>query len=474
MSPAAIRHAYGFDQIALTDIHGNLVTSNGAGQTIAIVDAYDDPKIASDLHAFDQAYKLPDPPSLVIQKQFVGGKPPTVDGGWGVEIALDVEWAHAMAPGANIVLAEAFNSSLNNLLTMVDWARSQSTVSAISMSWGTNEFNGEAGYDSHFTTPPGHTGITFVGASGDWGKPGIWPAYSPNVLAVGGTTLHLSTAGNYASEAGWNGSGGGTSTYEQKPFYQAGFDSTGFRDIPDVSYDADPASGVAVYDTLNSNGWLVVGGTSAAAPQWAALVAIANQGRVLAGTSALSGAQSVIDQLPASDFHDVTTGNNGYQATAGYDLVTGRGTPLANAVVRSLVAYTTSGSGKSSGVSSGYSSQTGTSSATVQVEIGVITADGPSNPGAPIEAAFADLAPGAAVATVSAVGLPWVATGQSFSPVLESSGGVAVAFPASLAAGRLASLSAVDVCLADELWAEESGTSDATGESPAESSGADA
>jgi subtilase family serine protease len=473
LSPAAIRHAYGFDQIALHDIKGNPVTGNGAGQTIAIVDAYDDPKIASDLHAFDVAFNLPDPPSLTVQKQLVGGKPPTVDGGWGVEIALDVEWAHAIAPGAKIVLAEAYSSSLNNLLTMVDWARNQTGVSAISMSWGTSEFNGETSYDSHFTTPPGHTGITFVGASGDWGKPGIWPAYSPNVLAVGGTTLHLSTTGNYASEAGWSGSGGGTSTYEHKPSFQNSFDTTNWRDIPDVSYDADPGSGVAVYDTLNANGWFVVGGTSAAAPQWAALVAIADEGRVLAGNTPLSGAQSVIDQLPAGDFHDIRTGNNGYAATGGYDLVTGRGTPLANAVVQSLVAYNVSGSTMWSGASSGLFAQTGVSGA-VQIEMGAITSDGSSNQGTSNEAVFAELAPGAAVPMDSTAGLPLLAAGQSVFPVLGGSGGVAVAPPASLAAGRLASLAAVDVCVADELWTEENGTSDLCGESPAETSGADA
>jgi len=338
LTPAQVLSAYGFNQISFSGIKGT-----GAGQTIAIVDAYDDPNIASDLHVFDQTFGIADPPNFSVFKQYVNGVAPKTDSGWAMEIALDVEWAHAIAPDANIILVEANTSSLSNLLSAVDYARSIASVSVISMSWGSSEFLSETSYDSHFTTPAGHQGITFVVASGDAGAPAEWPAVSPNVLAVGGTTLNVSTSGTYISESAWSDSGGGYSRYESEPSYQSSVQSSKTRSNPDVAYDASPSTGFAVYDTVASSGqsgWFEVGGTSAGAPQWAALVAIADQGRVLAGKTTLANAQVPIYSLPSTDFHDVTSGSNGYSASKGYDLVTGRGTPIANAVVRDLVSYT--------------------------------------------------------------------------------------------------------------------------------------
>src|SRR6185437_3541067 len=334
----------------------------GSGQTIAIVDAYDDPNIASDLTAFDQKFGLAASPSF--SKVYASGSRPQADSGWSQEISLDVEWAHAMAPKANIVLVEANSSNLGDLLGAVNTARNMPAVSVISMSWGSSEFRGETSYDSYFTTPAGHPGITFVGSSGDQGAPGLWPALSSNVLAVGGTTLGLS-GGGYASETAWSDSGGGLSRYENEPAFQNNVQTTGSRSTPDVSYDADPRSGFAVYDSYGSGGWMVIGGTSAGAPQWAALVAIADQGLAQAGKGSLDGAQSRLYQLSSSDFHDATVGGNGYSAGAGYDLATGLGSPLANLVVADLVSGTVAqptpvaggggsgGGGSSSGGSSG-------------------------------------------------------------------------------------------------------------------------
>src|SRR5262249_2456702 len=141
-----IRHAYGIDQIA----------GNGSGQTIAIVDAYNHPNIASDLHAFDVQFGLADP-ILTKVDQNGGTSYPATDSGWALEIALDVEWAHAVAPGANILLVEATSNSLTDLLTAVDYARNYPGVSAVSMSWGSSEFSSEASNDYHFTTPAGHS-----------------------------------------------------------------------------------------------------------------------------------------------------------------------------------------------------------------------------------------------------------------------------------------------------------------------------
>jgi hypothetical protein len=205
------------------------------------------------------------------------------------------------------------------------------------MSWGAGEFNGETSLDSYFTTPAGHTGVTFVGSSGDAGAPSLWPALSSNVLAVGGTTLSITTAGGYVSESAWAGSGGGYSVYESEPSYQRGVQTTGLRTGPDVSYDANPSTGYYVYDTMGASGWYDVGGTSAGAPQWAGLIAIANQGRAANGVATLNGVNSLIYSLPSTDFHDVTAGSNGFAAHSGYDEVTGRGSPIANLVIGGLV-----------------------------------------------------------------------------------------------------------------------------------------
>ncbi len=165
LTPAQIRSYYGIDQISFSS---GSVLGDGTGQTIAIVDAYDDPTIAQDLKAFDQQFGIADPPSF--SKVYAAGYQPQADSGWSEEIALDVEWAHAVAPNANIVLVEAKSAQLGDLLSAVDTARNLPGVSVVSMSWGSSEFRGETSYDSYFTTPAGHTGITFVGASGDSGR----------------------------------------------------------------------------------------------------------------------------------------------------------------------------------------------------------------------------------------------------------------------------------------------------------------
>jgi hypothetical protein len=179
---------------------------------------------------------------------------------------------------------------------------------------------------------------------------------SPNVLAVGGTSLSL-LGGAYSRETAWSGSGGGVSQFEAEPSFQMSVQQTGARTIPDVAYDADPRTGFDVYSSVGSNsGWMVIGGTSAAAPQWAALTAIADQGRALAGEAGLDGLQRSIYQLPSGDFHDVTAGGNGYAATSNYDLATGRGSPLASLVVGDLVtaaAGSPSAGGSSSSGESG-------------------------------------------------------------------------------------------------------------------------
>ncbi len=349
-SPQQIQDAYGVNQIKFSN---GSVTGNGAGQTIAIVDAYNDPNIASDLAKFDAQYGLSAPPSFTVDN--LGAK--TTNAGWALEESLDVEWAHALAPDANIILVEASSDSLSSLFNAVSAASQIKNVSVVSMSWGIQEFWGEWNYDSIFTTPAGHIPISYVASSGDsgaWYGP-MYPSVSPNVVAAGGTTLTLGAGNSYGSESGWSDSTGGFSGTdngfyfgENAPSYQVAAQAAvglnyGVRTTPDVSFDANPSTGVAVYDSVaysGQSGWFELGGTSVAAPSWAGLVAITDQGLASAGKSTLSSTQLLTQlySLPSSDFHDITTGFNGYYATPGYDLVTGLGSPKANLLVAGLLS----------------------------------------------------------------------------------------------------------------------------------------
>jgi hypothetical protein len=341
-NPAQISHAYAFDQVTLAD--GS--TGDGTGQTIAIVDAYNAPNIVQDLHVFDQQWGLPDPNLTVATPQGL----PAYNSGWALESTLDVEWAHAMAPGANIVLVEALTSSYGYMLPAVDYAATQTGAAVVSMSWGSGEFSAETSsfYDGHFA---GYTNLAFVAASGDSGAPPIWPSVSPNVVSVGGTSLFLDGQGNIINETGWSGSGGGISRFESQPAYQNGVvtQSSTNRTSPDVAYNANPNTGV--YVRFN-NGWYQVGGTSAGAPQWAALLAIADQGRAVVGSNPL-GSQDTLNALyslyNSPDFNDITvgtsTGNPHYSAGVGYDLVTGMGSPNANLLINDLTNWVGGGGG---------------------------------------------------------------------------------------------------------------------------------
>ncbi len=255
------------------------------------------------------------------------------------------------------------------------------------MSWGAGEYAGENSSDASFQTPAGHGGVTFVASSGDSGAPPSYPAVSPNVLAVGGTTLNLDSSGNILSESGWSGSGGGLSALEPQPTYQKGVvtQSSTARANPDVAYDADPNTGFPVYDSYTygtSAPWEQVGGTSDAAPQWAGLIAVADQGRALAGLGSLDGPSQTLPDLyalPSTDFHDITTGsNNEYSAQPGYDLVTGLGTPLANLIVPALAGQSTTSGPTHFGVSAPAGSTAG---ASFTVTVTALNSDGSTDAG---------------------------------------------------------------------------------------------
>jgi subtilase family serine protease len=327
-SPAQIAHAYGFDQVTFAN---GTVKGDGTGQTIAIVDAFDDPTILSDLRHFDATYGLPDPPSF--QKLMPQGQP-GANSGWAMEMALDVEWAHSIAPKANIILVEAKDNSDTSLFAADVFAAQQPGVSVVSNSWAGGEYGQETNADANFV----HPGVTFIFSAGDSGAGALYPSASPNVLSIGGTTLHLDSNGNWLSETAWSSSGGGPSQVETKPSFQSGITLTTTRGTPDVSFDANPGTGVSVYDS-NNGGWLQVGGTSLGAPAWAGLIAIVNQGRALSGNPSYNGGDLLtrIYQVSANDFHDITSGSNSYQAGPGYDFVTGRGSPIANLLIPDLV-----------------------------------------------------------------------------------------------------------------------------------------
>ncbi|MEI6493419.1 MAG: S53 family peptidase [Verrucomicrobiota bacterium] len=319
--PAHLSHAYGFDQIA--------TSGDGRGQTIAVIVAYGSPTIQQDLNTFCAQYNLP-PTTLSVAYPL--GKPARPNSGWAGETTLDVEWSHAMAPGASIAVVVAPDPGLTSLLSAVNYAVSTLKASVVSMSWGTPEFQGASLYDSYFNKP----GVSFVASSGDSGAGVSWPASSPYVVGVGGTTLLYDTAaGTVLSEVAWSGSGGGTSRTELLPTYQAGWNANAGRGVPDISYNADPYTGVSVYFTdpaTNVGGWHVFGGTSAGTPQWAALLARrASLGN--AGTDSFNAAlYSAAKTGYSTVVRDIVSGSNGYPAVSGYDLVTGLGTPVARAI----------------------------------------------------------------------------------------------------------------------------------------------
>jgi subtilase family serine protease len=351
-TPAQITAAYGLDAISLTSSTGANVTGDGTGQTIALIETYHDPEIQASLNVFDARFGLP---SITVNVINQAGN--LTDPGWAGEETLDVEWAHAIAPGAAIDVVEAApgdNSSQSSadLMEAIQTASEIKGVSVVSMSLGGPEFSGESSNDSVFLT----SGVTFVASSGDEGTV-EWPATAPEVLAVGGTTLTLSGTSGYGSELGWAGTGGGLSLGETEPSYQDVVQSTSQRSTPDVSFVADPTTGVDVYYIPpNGNGagnWGIIGGTSVGAPSWAGIIAIANQGRALLGKSALTGATQTLPtiySLPASDFRKVSV-NHGINFgttnlainTPSYNTQTGLGTPIGSLLIAGLVASSTSG-----------------------------------------------------------------------------------------------------------------------------------
>jgi subtilase family serine protease len=346
--PVQYKEAYGF----------NRIPNQGQGMTIALVDAFNDPNIASDLAFYASYFHLTPCNFTVVQLGTTNGQ------GWDLEESLDVEQACALAPRANIVLVEAASNSFADLLTAVATASQPPyNASVVSMSWGGGESPGEQQYDSYFCNIVNGAGqpVTNVAATGDGGHGTSYPSTSPCVVAVGGTELILLTAAplasplglDYGTEIAWSGSGGGISSVESEPPWQdtacAPYMPDGFRCVPDVSADAAPNTGVPVYDTYSYNGWVQVGGTSLPTPDWASFFTLVNSQRVLNGLPTLSMADPDLYSLAsnptdyAMDFHEITSGNNGNcgldcDAGPGYNLVTGLGSYQAQNLWAAMIA----------------------------------------------------------------------------------------------------------------------------------------
>jgi len=333
-SPAASTLPSGYGPAQLRGAYGLSGASGNA--TIAIVDAYNDPNIKADLDRYDSTYGLPVFPScsstvttscFMKVNQRGGTSSPSTNSGWTLEISLDVEVAHAVCPTCKLILVEADSSSYTNLMTAVDRARSLG-ASVISNSYGSGEFLGETAYDSYFN----HPGVVFTFSSGDSGYGATYPAASPYVTAVGGTTLNLNPDNSWKSESVWSGAGSGCSAYESKPAFQTDT-SCSKRSIADVSAVADPNTGAAVYDSVRysgRSGWFQVGGTSLASPLVAAIYALA--GGVPSGTQANTVPYANVNY--STNLHDIVSGSNGscggtYLCTGsiGYDGPSGLGTP---------------------------------------------------------------------------------------------------------------------------------------------------
>ncbi|MBV9688508.1 MAG: S53 family peptidase [Ktedonobacteraceae bacterium] len=300
--------------------------SAGNGQTVAIVDAFDDPNAEADLGVYRSQYGLSACTTAngCFKKvdQNGGNNYPQSDSGWAQEISVDVDMVSAICPKCHILLVEANNNSLDNLTKAVDRA-AQLKANVINNSYGGSESPDESSFDSSYA----HPGIAITAASGDSGYGVSYPATSPHVTAVGGTSLSRASNKRGWSETAWSGAGSGCSGVFSKPSWQKD-SGCNMRTIADVSADADPNTGVAVYDSFASNGtssWLIFGGTSVATA-------------IISGVYALAGNASKINDASyayshTSSLNDVTSGSNGdcgnylCNAGPGYDGPTGLGTP---------------------------------------------------------------------------------------------------------------------------------------------------
>jgi len=326
--PPSLEIAYGTPSI--------LGANGGAGMTIAIVDAFHYAHVEADLNFFSTDMNLPACTTgngcFKDVDENGGTNYCGPNSNWELETMLDVEWAHAMAPNAKIVLVEGCDNSFDSLNTAITTAITKEGADIVSNSYGAAEFNGENAFD-----PVYNVNKPILFSSGDVGAEVQYPCASPYTTCVGGTNLQVDANFHRVNETAWSGGGGGCSAFEAIPGYQS---SNGVticspnRAVPDVSAVADPNTGVAVYDSGNG-GYFRVGGTSVACPVTAAIYADVMAARVGFGKAKFGQMDATLYLpyklygKPGSNYlyfyYDVTQGSNGHQAGPGYDLATGLG-----------------------------------------------------------------------------------------------------------------------------------------------------
>jgi subtilase family serine protease len=326
-NPNATSTPSGYGPADLSSAYNLATAGTGAGQTIAIVDAFDDPNAESDLAVYRSKFGLPactssGGVSACFRKvdQNGGTSYPRRDAGWSQEISLDLDMASAICPSCKILLVEAASNSFANLATAVDRAALMGATE-ISNSYGGGEYSSEVTDQSHYNQPR----IAVTVSTGDSGYGVEFPAAAAGVTAVGGTSLRRASNGRGWTETAWSGAGSGCSKYIAKPTWQTDKGCAN-RTVADVSAVADPNTGVAVYDTFRTGGWLVFGGTSVSAPIVAGVYALAANASTFTGASFAWG--------HSGSLYDVVSGSNGscsgsYLCTSGtgYDGPTGLGTP---------------------------------------------------------------------------------------------------------------------------------------------------
>jgi len=325
-TPASLACVYGLvPQVSGCPISGTSAVPSGGKGVIVIVDAYDYPTAASDLETFSSQFGLPAPNFVQV---YASGSQPSngCRSGWQLEESLDIEWAHAMAPNAQIVLMEASSNSNSALYAAVTAANSyiaaHGGVGEVSMSWGGSETRSETSSDQYFT----QTDVVYFASAGD--SPGvIYPSASVNVVSAGGTQVNRNSSGDYTNQTAWSDGGGGDSRYEARPSFQSSVSGIvgSHRGTPDLSFDSSGSSPVAVYNSNCYGGWLEVYGTSVAAPSLAGII---NSAGSFNASSSAENTEIYGEIGDTSDLTDITSGSCGtHSATTGWDFCTGVGVP---------------------------------------------------------------------------------------------------------------------------------------------------
>ena len=337
-TPASIACVYHLvSQVSGCPISTTTTNPTGGSGAIALVEAYDYPTAANDLAVFSSRFGLPPANLKIVYATGTQPPPDPFSGQWDAEQALDIEWAHAMAPQAEIFLVQAASQDLGDLL-LAEQVASELVAGAgggeVSNSWGYPEQSNYTPDDSYFNMP----GVVYFASSGDSAFSLNYPSVSPNVIAAGGTSLQRDASGKLTGESYWDniygGGGGGLSTSESIPSYQnviAGIVGN-HRGVPDISSDADPLSGVAVYDTTPLFGqtqyWLQIGGTSVSSPTLAGIANVARAADTAAALAEMYGDYGSPTEY-LQEYRDIKLGNT--NCKTGWDICTGVGTPLGYA-----------------------------------------------------------------------------------------------------------------------------------------------